>query len=141
MSKILEHIQHLVNQVEQGEALALPAMIEIKQAEQALKEATAKIKDQAIDEASNYADREFKLQGAKIRKTSTPTRWDWSSVTQYKERKDEMKRLENLLQSARGSGQTTWINPEDGEVWNTPAKIEGQSTIAIQLDKPTITEF
>lgn len=117
----------LAEQVRSGDADALKAYIQLKKAEEDLKQAFTVIQPLAIDQADKYEGKTFQAFGAQIEKKSAAGKWDYSHISAWKDAKEKVTYVEKIAQAGGG------VDLKTGEQIDRAIKIEGKSTIAVKL--------
>ena len=134
--KFFERINDLGNAAESGWVNSIEAYVELKKIEFALKLASDKIKDAAIDEAEKENAKEFKKFGAKIAIRNSGAGWDYSNVPQIAELKERTKSYEQLAINAAAEAKFgNKVYDSEGIEIAPAERKEGKTNIFITLDK------
>lgn len=113
---------------------ALKVYIDLKRIEKTLSDCLESVKEGAIAEANKYPQKSFELNGAKIEKKKSASRYIYSNIPQWVRAKGVVTQLEALAkQSYEANKKGLSIIDSDGIIVPCPEFREGDDTIAITL--------
>ena len=127
---IQEIVAAKVQKVEDAEADALKAYIELKQSADLIADAMKQIKDLAIEELDNYPKRKAELMGVKAEVRNGASRYDFKHIHDWSEYKARLQAIEgDAKEAAKLAAKGKIMLDEDG-VQVEPAKVtHGKETI------------
>ena len=121
-----------VQKVEDAEADALKAYIELKQSADLIADAMKQIKDLAIEELDNYPKRKAELMGVKVEVRNGASRYDFKHIHDWSEYKSRLKAIEEDAKEAAKLAKKGIIMVDDDGAEVEAAKVtEGKETIFI----------
>ena len=118
----------------EGEINPLDAFLFLKAIEDITAKAKAAISEFAMAEAQNFNGKQCEYKGTKIQVKAAAGKYDYAHIQRWAELKEEMKKLEEMAQSAYKSGSPAFITP-DGETLEAAKYTPGRDTIAISFGK------
>lgn len=131
----MDYFEQLTEQAKEGYESPLKAFIELKKELDRLSKLQDSIKMSAIQEAANEPE-QFERFGAKITYLSSAgSRWDFSLLSDWKEKKKELEEIESKHKSAYQAWQRggVYVDSETGEQIEPAAYKHGNPTIQIKL--------
>lgn len=134
MTKTNEILAELTQSVIDGNADPLEAYIHLKSIEKRISECLKEVEPIAYQEADKWSEKVFTYKGAEIQKKNAAGRYDYSTVSLWKQAEERKKKIEELAKVAYKGGVTV-VDEESGEVVEPCAYTEGKSIISVRLLK------
>lgn len=134
MTSIKETLSELVQQVVDGNCDPLEAYIHVKDLEKHLSECIKQVEPIAYQEADKWKEKTFTYKGAEIQKKNAAGRYDYSTVSLWKQADERKKKIEELSKTAYKGGATI-VDEESGEVVEPCSYTEGKAIISIRILK------
>lgn len=129
---IQEIVAAKVQKIQDAEADALKAYIELKQSADLIADALKQIKDLAIEELDNYPRRKAELMGVKVEVRDGASRYDFKHIHDWSEYKSRLKAIEEEAKEAAKLARKGMVMIDDDGVEVEAAKVtEGKETIFI----------
>ena len=128
----------LIDQVNEGHVNPLEAFVGIKHMEETCKLANKRLKDQAIQELSNYGTeaKDLSIHGATLQLRNGAGRWDFKEIPEIMELKAKIKELEDQHKQAYKMDQKgNKMVSEHGETITPAIFTPGSEVIAVKLKK------
>ena len=127
MDKIEEYIANKLTDVENGNSEAILLFAELDGLEKLIKAAKAQIKDEALDEATEYG-KSFELKGYSFELRSGRRNYDFKHIPKWVELNNSRKQLEELSKKA----EETEIYDADGERIEPPVVTYSSDSLIIK---------
>jgi hypothetical protein len=128
-------LQELFTAWQEGHINALEGYIAFHRLEQIAADFKTLLKDNALTEASKWAERSFKYMGVTVEKKAGAGRWDFKGVQAWNEAKANLTSIEERAKMAFKMKQSfnSESVTEDGEVIEGATYSAGKDIIAIKL--------
>jgi hypothetical protein len=97
---MIEEIQKILTDVEEGNLNALDAYIQLNEVSKRLTKVKSLIYDEAINEAEKFGEKTFNYHGKTITRKAAAGRWDFKGLQGYEELKSKIKETEALHKQA-----------------------------------------
>lgn len=109
-----ENIQNVVLEVLSGNIEALDVYSTLESFKKFIERESAKIKEQAKDEANGYPENEFTHKGYLISKKTGSGKYNYKECSEWSNLKKQLTAREQLLKQA-SKGNAIIVDPETGE--------------------------
>ena len=131
---ILTSIETIVNKVDLGELNGLDAFSLFKKLEKAFTEAKKTIEGVALDEAEKFGSSTFESNGQKYELRNGATRFSFDHIEEYKEKKAELKALEEKYKTAYKNNKLNLssLDESTGEVIELPRVTQSKSSLIVK---------
>ena len=131
---ILTSIDTIVNKVDLGELNGLDAFSLYKKLEKAFTEAKKTIEGAALDEAEKFCASSFESNGQKYELRNGATRFSFDHIEEYKEKKAELKALEEKYKLAYKNNKLNLssLDESTGEVIELPRVTQSKSSLIVK---------
>jgi len=131
---ILTSIETIVNKVDLGELNGLDAFSLFKKLEKAFTEAKKTIEGVALDEAEKFGASTFESNGQKYELRNGATRFSFEHIEEYKEKKAELKALEEKYKLAYKNNKLNLssLDESTGEVIELPRVTQSKSSLIVK---------
>ena len=131
---ILTSIDTIVNKVDLGELNGLDAFSLFKKLEKAFTEAKKTIEGAALDEAEKFGTSSFESNGQKYELRNGATRFSFEHIEEYKEKKAELKALEEKYKLAFKNNKLNLssLDENTGEVLELPIVTQSKSSLIVK---------
>lgn len=131
---ILTSIDTIVNKVDLGELNGLDAFSLFKKLEKAFTEAKKTIEGAALDEAEKFGTSSFESNGQKYELRNGATRFSFDHIEEYKEKKAELKALEEKYKLAYKNNKLNLssLDESTGEVIELPRVTQSKSSLIVK---------
>ena len=131
---ILTSIDTIVNKVDLGELNGLDAFSLFKKLEKAFTEAKKTIEGVALDEAEKFGTSSFESNGQKYELRNGATRFSFDHIEEYKEKKAELKALEEKYKLAYKNNKLNLssLDESTGEVIELPRVTQSKSSLIVK---------
>ena len=96
----MEQLELLLKDVENGNESALKAYAILKKAEDSIKKMIDTVKEQALEEASNHAEKTFSDHGFIFERRNGSARYSFKHIEEWNNLKEEIKQLETRSKTA-----------------------------------------
>ena len=131
---ILTSIETIVNKVDLGELNGLDAFSLFKKLEKVFTEAKKTIEGVALDEAEKFGASTFESNGQKYELRNGATRFSFEHIEEYKEKKAELKALEEKYKLAYKNNKLNLssLDESTGEVIELPRVTQSKSSLIVK---------
>ena len=134
--QIEQAIADTVQAVEDGNADALKAFINLKAVATTITQALKQIEDAAMEELLNYPKGKAELEGAKVEVRSSAGRWDFKGIQEWISVNHTLKNIEaDAKEAARLAERGKIMYDEDGVEVQPAEFTAGKETIYVTLPR------
>jgi len=115
-----------------GKVDPLEVYAQLKQMKKDLDESLKVIEEEAREEALKYGEKHFEHKGFKIEVRGGSTRYNFSNIQAWKQKKDELKSIEEKYKQAYKSYEKGITSLDEDEVLELPEAKTSRESIVIK---------